>query len=146
MEIQGDMIETTYSILVYKSKDLPKQYTSLIYSKWMKSYRYGNDWFKLIDAESFYNVYPQLLGKILGREECVVRLAVLSDDPDVVLGFSVCRDHVLDYIHVHKDQRLHGIGTSLFPYGTTVFTHLTKTVLPMWHTDKYKQLKFNPFA
>ncbi len=76
-----------------------------------------------------------------------MRLAVLSDDPDVVLGFSVSREDVLDYVYVHKDQRRLGIARKLLPPHFTTFSHITLTAMEIWHKNpKYKQLKFNPFA
>jgi GNAT superfamily N-acetyltransferase len=72
-----------------------------------------------------------------------VRLAVLSDDRDVVLGFSVSREDILDYVHVHKDMRKQGVATSLIPKDIKIITHLTKTALLVW--PKYENITFNPF-
>ncbi len=73
-----------------------------------------------------------------------MKLAVLTDDRDVVLGFSVSRGKVLDYVHVQKDLRKQGIGTALIPLGIDTITHLTKSALPIWGS-KYGSWKFNPF-
>lgn len=92
------------------------------------------------------------------KPDCLIKLAVLTEDKDVVLGFSVSREDVLDYIHVHKDSRKDaemlidgkvvkfpgGIGKKLLPKPLTTFTHLTKIALIIWQTEKYKHLKFNP--
>ncbi len=137
---------SSYSLLTFSAPDLPKEYISAVYSHWRKSLRHGNPTYKLIDPECYFNFYSKLIEHVLTREDCRIRVAVLSDDVDVLLGFSVCRGPVLDYVYVQKDQRKHGIGTSLFPYGTTHFTHVTKTAELIWKTEKYKHLKFNPFA
>lgn len=138
---------STYSIICYKGGDLPQRFHSLIYSKWKRSNRHGNDWWKLVAYEAYYPAYERYIDVLLSKPGSIVRLAVLSNDKDNVLGFSVCRENVLDYIYVHKDHRKQGIGTSLFPYGTTIFTHLTYTARFIWKTkEKYKHLKFNPFA
>lgn len=117
----------------------------MIFSKWLRSLRYGNDFFKLIDPEAYYSRYEAMIQRILRAPETEVRLAVLSDDHDVVLGFSVSRGSALDYVHVHKIQRRQGIGKNLVPDGITTITHLTKTRLTIWGS-KYGEWKFNPFV
>jgi hypothetical protein len=120
-------------------------YINLIYSKWLRSFRYGNDYIKLTDSESYYVNYHRYITTLLQKPETTIRLAVLTDDADVVLGFSVSRGNILDYVHVHKDNRRIGIGTKLIPPGIDTFTHCTKTWLSIWN-DKYKDWKFNLFA
>jgi hypothetical protein len=73
-----------------------------------------------------------------------VRLAVLGDDSDVVLGFSCSRGDVLDYVHVHKDYRRNGIGCSLISEGIQTITHLTHNGMSFW-TAVLPNTKFNPF-
>lgn len=148
---------SAYTVVQYSGKDLPASYRGLIYSKWLRSLRHGNDYFKLIDGKSYYESYSAYISMLLLKPECVVRLAVLADDRDVVLGFSVSRGTVLDYVHVLRirlkvptgfdvtDYRRHGIGTKLIPKGIDTFTHITKTWLIVWG-NKFPQWRFNPFA
>lgn len=109
------------------------------------SLRFGNDMFRLIDHVEYYKTYHQFVERILDHPTTVVRIAVLSDDHDVALGFSVSRGNVLDYVHVHKDYRRIGIGRSLVPAGIEWITHVTKTGLTIWGS-KAGHWKFNPFA
>lgn len=138
-------ISSTYHCIVYKGEDLPKQYEALIYSKWLRSLRYGNDYYKLIDQDSYFNVYHRYIAQLLAKPECEVRLAVLGDDYDCVLGFAVSRGDCLDYVHVHKDYRKTGVARSL-----TVFTdwqwisHLTRQGISSWN-KLAPNAKFNPF-
>jgi GNAT superfamily N-acetyltransferase len=136
---------STYSVLSFPAQDIPKDYLPLIFSKWLRSLRYGNDMFKLIDVDAYYRTYHHYIGLILQRVDAVVRLAVLTDDKDVVLGFSVSHGSVLDYVHVHKDQRRQGIGMALLPLGIDTISHVTKTGLSIWGS-KFREWKFNPFA
>lgn len=139
----------SYSIISYSSNMLPVQYTSLIFSKWLRSLRFGNPLFKNIDSDEFYKQYHAYLERLLDKPGSTIKLAVLTDDHDVVLGFSVVREDVLDYIYVHKDQRNQGIAKSLMPSNITTFSHITNTAMMIWQRDnnpKYKHLKFNPFA
>ncbi len=134
-----------YRIAQYKGQELPPAYTGVVYAKWLRSLRNGNDYYKLADPARFYAAYQRHIGHVLSLPDTVVRIAVLSDEPDVVLGFSVSRSDILDYVHVHKDQRRHGIGTNLVPPGIKYITHLTKTGLCIWGS-KYGHWKFDPFG
>lgn len=136
---------SSYTIISFPGSDLSQTYRNLIYSKWLRSLRFSNDYFKLTDSDSYYQAYTAYVTTILSKKDCVVRLAVLTDDRDVVLGFSVSRTPVLDYVHVHKDNRRLGIATKLVPDGIKSFTHVTTIGLSIWGS-KYPHLKFNPFA
>lgn len=136
----------TYSVILWNSFKLPVQYHNMIYSRWLRSLRHGNDWFKLIDSDEYYRNYHKVLENILdGPNEASIRLAVLSDDHDVVLGYSVCRGDCLDYVHVQKDFRGMGIGRALVPANINWISHLTHTGLRIWGS-KMGGVKFNPFA
>lgn len=142
----NEKIEPTYTIVRYLGKELPANYRSLILSKWMRSYRYGNDYIGLTDSDAYFAAYGIFITALISlRPDTVVRLAVLSDDRDVVLGFSVTRGNVLDYVHVHKDYRRQQIARRLVPIEVNQFTHLTKAGLKIWAT-KAPSAKFNPFA
>ncbi len=141
------MSESSYSIISFKASDLPKDYEPMVYSQWLRSLRYGNPAYKHIDTDEYYKNYHKYLENLLAKPDANVRLAVLSDDHDVVLGFSVNREDVLDYIHVHKDHRKLGIATMLLPKGITTFSHFTVVGLEIWQkVPRYKHLKCNPFA
>ncbi len=126
----------------------------MIYSKWLRSLRFGNDYFKLADAAAYYEAYQRYITNIL--QVATVRLAVISDDEDVVIGFAVVRNNILDYVHVLRlrlksitgfdvvDYRRRGIGTKLVPKNIDTVTHLTRTALTIWGS-KYSHWKFNPF-
>jgi hypothetical protein len=71
---------------------------------------------------------------------------VLTDDPDVILGFSVYRRNVLDYVYVHKHHRRIGIATTLVPAGVDTITHVTKNALTIWGShERARSWKFDPF-
>ncbi len=135
----------SYSVVRYPAAKLPAQYLNLILSRWKRSLRHGNDYYKLIATDSYFAAYDWYLTRLLAEPGSTIRLAVLAKDPDVVLGFSVCRGDVLDYVHVHKDQRRLGIGSRLVPDDVAIVSHLTRTGLTIWGS-KYPQWKFNPFV
>jgi GNAT superfamily N-acetyltransferase len=140
-----DEATSTYSIISFPALALPSTYHSMIFSKWLRSQKYGLDYFKLIDSDTYFAAYHKHVSFIMTQPNTVVRLAVLSEDHDVVLGFIVCRDNVLDYVHVQKDYRKQGIATTLLPEEINTFSSLTNVGMTIW-TAKHPSFKFNPFA
>lgn len=134
--------KTTYTVLRYRGTELPESYKALVFSKWLRSLRYGNEYFKLIYQPAYFLVYHQYIESLLAKDNSVVRLAVVSDDEDTVLGFSVMQQSTLHYVHVHTDQRKQGIAKSLCK-DVTVITHITNDGLKIW--GKYPEIRFNPF-
>ena len=135
---------TSYTIKRYNGF-CPEDFKNFIRSRWMRSYRFGNDYIKLADSDSYFAKYTYYLTILLSHPEMHLRIAALTESPDVALGFSVCRGNILDYVHVQKDFRKQGIGMKLIPNGINTFTHLTRTGIKLWST-KLPNAKFNPFA
>jgi hypothetical protein len=136
-------VSDTY--LVYKcSREKLDPYLPYIYSKWLRSLRYGSEIYKMIDSGAFFNCEHAKIEKILDCEDTEIRLAVLSDDLDVCLGFSAVRNDHLDYVYVNKDQRKIGIGASLIPDRIKSFGTLTNLGQIVWE-KRYTDLKFNPY-
>ena len=141
------IVDPTYSIVSYPAAKLPAEYKSIIFAKWLRTFRSGNPLIKNIDTGAFYDMYHKYIENLLAKPDSIIKLAVLTDTPDVVLGFSVSREDVLDYIYVHPDNRKIGIAKKLFPKDTKVMTHITLKALEIWRNNpKYKYLKYNPFA
>jgi len=140
-----------YIITTYSGRGLPKEYRNLIYSKWLRSLRYGNDLLKMVDSKAFYSYHNALIDDLLLKPDTHVRIASLEDDTDVVLGFCVARpddtECIIDYVYVNRDMRKQGIGNSLLPVGPSgpaVFTHATKTGMTIAKT-KYPTWGYNPY-
>ncbi len=139
-----EKIETGYRTKTYQGVLLPKTYYNYVRAKWMRSFRFGNDYMKLTDSDSYYDAYSGYIATILNQDDTKVTLAVLSDDHDVALGFCVVGDEVLHYIYVGLDYRNQGIGTKIAPKYFREFTHLTKIGLKLW-TKKAPNAIFQPF-
>lgn len=141
-------VEPSYIVIALPASNLTDQYRPMIYSRWLRSLRYGNNLFKKISTNDYYKNYHAYVTNLMAKPDSLVKMAVLSDDHDVVLGFSVSREDVLDYIHVHSDFRRIGIARALFSDHYTTFTHLTSFAITIWQgkDSKYKHLKFNPYA
>ncbi len=147
LELVNTVKPASYTIMAYPALKLPPQFIPLIFSKWLRSLRYGNPLFKIMSPKEYYKNYHTYIENLMKKPDAIIRLAVLSDDHDVVLGFSMNREDVLDYLHVHTDYRKIGIGRALMPVGITTFTHVTSSWLSIWPANQnYKDLKFDPFA
>jgi len=137
----------------YRIINIPKEktdhYHGLIYARWLRSLRHGNDYFKLIDPDVYYDTYRRYIGRILDSPDTAVRIAALNEDEDVVLGFSVCQGSVLHYVCVDPTMRKQGIGASLIPKTIDTISHITKTAIHIRAKDsqsRYAKWKFNPFV
>ena len=136
-----------YEILTFSAKDPAfAPYRNMVVSFFLRSLKSGNDWFDAIEAETYWHIYHGVIQAILSRMETTVKLAVLPDDPETALGFSLYEGHRLHYLCVKSgiEARRQGIGTALLPDGITHFTHLTKLGQKLWK-KKYPEWKFNPF-
>ena len=107
-----------------------------IYSTWLRGLYYGNDWFRKIDKKSFFDKYRLVVGQLLLKSN--VRVAVLEEDPDVIVGYVVYSGHTLHWVYVKKNWRRLGVGRALIPDGIEVVTHLTK------RAAKVNPYKFDP--
>lgn len=144
-EVQSKPQET-YSVISFKACELPNNYLGIVLSRWLKSLRHGktgNDYFRLIDKDHYYENYEAYLHRLLNKTTTTVKIAVLTNDHDVVFGWSMIEGKHLHYIHVHEDYRKKGIGKSLIPKEIDTITHATKSWLDIW--NKYPHIKLKPF-
>ncbi len=137
--------EAAIEIFAYPGTRLPKQYINLVKSRWIRNYRTQNDFMKMVHAPCYYSAYNVYISNILNRDSSIVRLAVLSEDNDVVLGFSIMAGSNLHYVHVPKGYRRQGIGRLLVPEYIESFSHITRIGIQIWH-KKFPRAKFNPFT
>lgn len=136
--------KNVYKVRAFLGKDVPEIYKNLIYARWLRTLRYGNEYFYLIDSDTYYKTYKAYIDQILQRPDTVVRLALLDEDEDIALGFSISEVRTLHYCHVQVDTRNQGVGTSLIPFKIETITHLTKHGLNWWNKS-FPTAKFNPF-
>lgn len=116
----------------------------MILAKWMRSLRYKNDFFRMMHSDEYFKAYRIYICALLKRHNAVVRLAVLSDDNDVALGWSLIEGNVLHYVFVQREARNKGIAKSLVPTPIKWITHLTKEGMVIWN-KKLPDAQFNPF-
>ena len=137
-----------YKLLTFSGSDPAlSPYKNMIYSYFMSSLRSGNSWFKEIEATVYKDVYHRVIESLLSRSLSTIRLAVLPDDPDTCIGWSLSENEkTVHYVFVKSgiDARRRGIGTDLLPKDFETLTHLTKNGICLWK-NKFPQAKFNPF-
>jgi GNAT superfamily N-acetyltransferase len=141
--LADDQPQSSYTVLAFPSKHVPREYQNLIFSSWKRSLRKGNDFFQLIPGDIFHAHYQRFIEHLLSRNG-IVRLAVLTDDVDVVLGWSFHEQHTLHYVYVQRDFRRQGIAKRLVAAPVLTITHLTNLGLQIW-PQKLKSATFNPF-
>lgn len=112
---------------------------------WLRGLYYGNTWFREIDKDVFMDKYHQAITIVLKKPTTEVKVAVLKDDPEVILGYSVLdqgyTNTVLHWVFVKEAWRKMGIATSLIPTNSDTCTHLTVVGRKL----KPANMKFNPF-
>lgn len=137
--------QSTYSIVAYPANAFPQHFEGFIKAKWKRSLRDGNDLYKLVFSEAYFEAYGRYIDMLLARPGTIIRLAILTDSPDVALGWSLIEGDKLHYVFVQRDFRNKGIGTALVPVPINWFSHLTHVGARIWNKPKHKALRFNPF-
>lgn len=114
---------------------------AFIYATFLQGLYHGNGWFGKIDKTVFFANYHKVIEALLSR--AVVKVCCLSDEPDVVLGYSITShdQQALHWVFVKKAWRKMGLAKQLIPPTTNTVTHITRlgeTIMPSHWT-------FNPF-
>lgn len=142
--ISQDEEKEEYQVVMYAASALPPNYRSMIFSRWLRSLRFGNHYFTMIDSTTYFDTYHRYIQSLFLRPTSAIRLAVLKDNHDVCLGWSFSEPNKLHYVHVQRDYRRHGICSQLMPKPMTSFSHITRQWYDIWK-NKYKDAIFNPF-
>jgi len=117
---------------------------SLVYATWLRSYEASSLAAKNIPRDVFFAEHHKVIDRILARGASV-RLAVLPDEPDVVLGWAVVEWPIVHYVYVKPPFRKHGIAQALLqdvpkPFTYTHWTHIMRELHP-----KLTGCTFNPY-
>jgi hypothetical protein len=132
MEEGRDGLQESYQVVAYPAAQLPQNFQNMVRSQWKRTARHSNDYFKLWDADSYFQAYERLINHVFARPKAVARIAVLPDAPDTALGWSVIEGSTLHFVFVQYEQRNQGIAKMLVPVQISAFTHITTTGLKLW--------------
>jgi len=84
---------------------------NLIISTYLKGAKYGSDYFKAIDEETFYQNYGSFVENRVRNANVIV--CCLEEDADVIVGYLVHRGPVIDWLYVKTAFRRQGVANSL---------------------------------
>jgi hypothetical protein len=119
---QKDPEETT--TVVIRSFN-PEIDSGLIYSTWRR-----NLWFEEpreeSEAHKFFSTATKAIRKILSHPKIKINIACFSDDPDIIVGYSVFTDDNLEWCYVKIDSRHNGIARLLTKGLKTISSPPTK--------------------
>lgn len=118
---------------------------AFIYSTWERSYRYDSYLGKNCKNSIFFPYYARVIDWILSQSDTQVLLAVLPDEPNVILGYAVLQPNTLHYAFTKEAFQRMGIAKSIIGHFGQVqyFTHKTQSVVPC--LARHPELTFNPF-
>lgn len=85
---------------------------ALVYSTWRNSLWYDKK-LEQARADAFYRFMNKKIKKILSNPKTEVKVACLSDDPDLIIGYSVMTGSIIEWVYVKKDYRTKGVGRLL---------------------------------
>lgn len=126
-----------------KIRDFSPSDKNFILATFLRGLFYGESWFSLIDKKIFMEHYHKVVEYILNKPGISIKIACLSEDADVILGYAIYENDKLHWTFVKKNWRNIGIAKDLVPSNITTVTHLTKVGLSIIHK---KSLQFNPFS
>lgn len=142
LELETVEVEKSYVVKEYEPIHMPLDRINLIRAPFLNSLRSGNDWYKLIDNDHYFAIYPKVIEALLLRPKIKVRFAELKDQ--TILGWCMYEDSLVHYIWVKSELRRQGIGQSLLPKEFDSVSHLTNKALRLW-TQHYPHVRFTPF-
>lgn len=123
---------------------------AFIMATFLRGLYYGDSWFSIIPKDLFMASYKRFAEAILASPNNVVKLAVLREDNDVILGYSILSKDFskLHWVFVKAGDRdlswrNKGIARFLVPETVRVVTHLTETGKNLM--SKLPNCVFNPF-
>ena len=114
-----------------------------ISSTWLKGQKFGNSMFKQIDSQAYYETYKKFIESIIMRPNVVVKVVCLTDDPSIILAYSVFNSECLYWSYTKSAWRKKGLQKQIIPDTINCVASLTKVGEAI---IKAKGLKFNPWA
>mgnify|MGYP002135715089 CR=1 FL=1 len=87
---------------------------SFVYNSWLKSFRQGSPWARLVPPQIFYANHKQVIALILKAAK--VLIACNPEDPEQIYGYVVYTPHrgtVIHYVYVKQPYRQLGFAKKL---------------------------------
>lgn len=131
-----------YSIRQYdKVKD-----TDFIMHNWLHTYKVSS-FARGLKREVYYPYQRELIEEILSRPETETLVAVLTEEPDALLGFAAIEQDLLHYVYVKPKWRTIGIAKSLLALlpEDFIYTHITTPDVEAIRKRLYPNSTHNPY-
>lgn len=133
-------LDSLYVVRDYKQED-----KSFIMATFLRGLYYGDSWFSLIPKDIFMDKYKVVIETLLVSPRVTIKVAVLPDDDNVILGYSIMSNdfQTVHWVFVKSVFRNKGIARSLLPKYPTAVSHLSKLGLTL--LTKFQNVVFDPF-
>jgi hypothetical protein len=112
-----------------------------VYSTWLNGLYYGNDWFREIDKNTYFENYHKVLEAIFKRPETQIIIACLKEDEDVILAYAITEGQTLHWIFTKPVWRRMGLSRLILKESIKAVSHLTR----LGKSIKPREWRFNPF-
>lgn len=78
------------------------------------------------ESDNYYKLATETINEYLRSTKTIVNMAVLQDNPDQIIGYSVMNQNVIIFCYVKLDYRRQGIATLLTKDFKTIVKPMTK--------------------
>lgn len=124
-------------------KGIPED-KDFILDSWCKGQYYGSPYWVQIPKHIFHNQFATRIVRLLSKSNTSIDVAVLSEDPNTIIGFIVYSGSALHWAYTKNDYRGYGILNLLLKDKDIQI--VTSTTLPGAAITKKKKFIFNPFS
>ncbi len=102
---------------------------NFIYATMLRGLYHGCELYGLIEKEAFYSNYEQVLAKLLLKPVLELKIACLTLEPEVILGYALAEPGVLHFVYIKSPFRGQNIAKQLLASCSEIrfVTHLTKS-------------------
>lgn len=132
----------------YTIRDMLPSDEPFIYATWLRGLYYGDPHYSRIHKPRFMEHYHSLITQALANKKIITKVACLTDDPTVVLGYAIYETYtdatVLHWVFVKEAWRGIKIGSKLCPEKFTEVTHLTRQASGILKKKRLNPV-FDPF-
>lgn len=125
---------------------------SFIFATWLRSYRHSSQFAKRITNEVYFKRHHKVIERILERTGVTALVAVLPDDPTIILGYLIGEQFqhmpVIHFVYVKQAFRNNGIAQALFNEANFSPDHCAyshRTYELDWIEQKFPGLTYDPY-
>jgi len=117
---------------------------NLIYATWLRCYEANSLQSKNVPRDVFFAEHHGVIDRIFARNP-EIKLAVLPDDPSVVLGWAVTEPNTVHFVYVKPTFRKYGIAKALLSHVRRPFMYTHHTYILRELNRHVADSTFNPY-